>query len=859
MSLVPFRSREAARPDVVDRDRPQSEIVVRESNVLGGTYFGSGGGGLGTGGAVDNSKLLTENYYANIYVYACVKAIATDLAARPFRVGADPENPTDYDRDHPLAVRLGPAPGGPNPTTAARRLWAWSAAQRLIFGALAWEVTPSDLWFWPLPQTDLKPIKQDNPRKVAQTGWFKEFEVGYGRETKKLPADRVFYSWNAAQDDWTRAETALQSAKLDVQVAVMQDVYDNAFLRNDARPASIVVHQSFTDEAATKKFRRQFLNRHQGPGNAGRVAFVEANPQNGGAAPKDSIFVQQLGLTQRDAQFVERYEAKLRSITVAFGVPLSRLGDASKRTFSNADRETLNYWLDTVQPLAQDVADDVNLRLMPLFDSSGNVGWFDFSGVPEIEAPRRFSIPEVLSMKAAGVMTLEETRKEIGVPIVPTLGELPDPTEAPDDDALPVIEPAPSVAASAEEIASLVQQVVQGELAALRSTEPPPRDPGDDLEAEVQAANEYRARVWHQTDRTVRSIETVWEKRMAKLLAAQQKAVLSRLEGKRGRQALARVTGAEPGTPANVVADNVFDYAFWLDETEDVFEDLYADVVRAAFVAFDTAFDVAFDVEQPFAQNYILERTNYLARNVTDTTYEGIKDALAKGVSEGESIPDLAARINNLFNVTWPGRPETVARTEVISAYNGSTWLSVHNSPEDVIGGLQWISTRDDRTRPTHAAMDGTTITRNQAFELDGATLMYPGDPEVATRFNSQGSVPSPGSVIINCRCTIAPVVVDKMPPQERGVRRSVAERALIAAAAGVPLRDVVRSLGYVNLPGRGGYVSGTRDTEVVTETTTDPTPSTAVDTELVREIVRDADGQIIKIIERKGPSHADD
>ncbi|MGE9174868.1 hypothetical protein ACQKG8_25545, partial [Escherichia coli] len=28
---------------------------------------------------------------------------AKDLAARPFRVGADPENPSDYDPNHPLA------------------------------------------------------------------------------------------------------------------------------------------------------------------------------------------------------------------------------------------------------------------------------------------------------------------------------------------------------------------------------------------------------------------------------------------------------------------------------------------------------------------------------------------------------------------------------------------------------------------------------------------------------------------------------------------------------------------------------------------------------------------------------------
>lgn len=838
-------------------------VEVRETGVGLGSVF-KGVNGLRSQ-SLDPQKALQEAYYANVYVYACVQAIATDLAARPFRVGADPENPNDYDPNHPLAVRLGPPPGGPNNTTSARRLWAWTAAQRIIFGSALWEVLPNDLSFWPLPMTDVTAVPQDDKRKVPQSGWFKEYVINGDRSGKSIKADRVFHTWKPSADDWTRYESTLQAAKLDIQVAVMQDIYDNAFLRNDARPAAIVVHQRFQEEDDKNKFRRQFLNRHQGPGNAGRVAFVESSPDQGGALPKDSVYVQTLGLSQRDAQFIERYEAKLRSITVAFGVPLSRLGDASKRTFSNADRETLNYWLDTVQPLAQDIADDVNLRLMPQFDSSGNVGWFDFSGVSEMEKPKRFSIPEVLSMKAAGVLTLEESRKEIGVPIEPTLGELPTPTDNSDDPAAlepgegvpssgvtPAIDPTPSVAVSAGEIAAMVQAVIADEIATLRAPEPPlretPGEPDADVEAQARAAYEWRTRVWETTDRTVRSLELAWERRFQKLLDRQQKAIVDRLNGKRGRQALAR--DADPPAP-RVVAEQLFDYGFWQTTTAELFDDLYTDTQRTAFSAFDVQFGVAFDVDSPFARDYVLERSNYLAGNVTETTYDGLKKALADGIADGESIPDLADRIRSLFNQTYASRAETVARTEVISAYNGSTWLATQNAPEDVIGGLQWISTRDDRTRPTHAAMDGATITRNQAFELDGATLMYPGDPEVATRFNSEGAIPNPGSVIINCRCTIAPILVEDMPPQERSIRMSVAEKALIAAATGTPLLEVARSL----LPATAKVKPRAADQAPPSTAPVEPSPNPA----LVRDFERDANGNIIRIIERQEPAHADD
>lgn len=754
---------------------------MRAAGVLGG---GVRNVGAGTG-ALAPAQALSENYYANIYVYACIRAIATDLAARPFRVGADPEAPNDYDPNHPLARRLSPPPGGPNVTTTARRLFAWSAAQRLVFGALAWEIVPSDLSFWPLTATNLNPIRQDKTNLIPRTGWYKEFEVGDGRTKKVLKPERVFYSWNPAQDDWGRPESALQAARLDIQVAVMQDIYDNAFLRNDSRPAAIVVHQAFDTDEDKVKFRRQFLNRHQGPQNAGRTAFVEANPQVGGAAPKDSIFVQTLGLSQRDAQAIERYDAKLRSICVAFGVPLSRLGDASKRTFSNADRETLNYWLDTVQPLGLDIADDINLKLMPLFDNSGNVGWFDWTGVPDLVPSKRFTVGEVITMRRDGLITDEEAREEIGMPTDVELPGLPD---ADDVDVPAEPAPAPAVEAQAltpRDVADMLDGLAERLTAEMRAapnlaglpietSHAPTLDElaGIEVLNEARARYEFRRAQWGRTDKAVRREEAKWERRFQELLDAQEKAVLSRLTGKRGRQAFSRA--ADDGEDAvEVVADEVFDTTFWEKQTSKLFGELYEDTTASALVQFDAQFNISFDVDDPAFASFVDQRTNKLSGQVTSTTYRGIQDALKAGVADGESIPDLASRIEHLFQQTYANRATTVARTEVISAYNGSTAVAARES--DLVVGLEWIATLDDRVRDDHAALDGTIIAPGESFELDDGTVEYPGDPNAVTDVD-------PGSMIINCRCTCAPVVAED--DGDRAVPYSVARLALIAAAS---------------------------------------------------------------------------
>jgi uncharacterized protein with gpF-like domain len=54
-----------------------------------------------------------------------------------------------------------------------------------------------------------------------------------------------------------------------------------------------------------------------------------------------------------------------------------------------------------------------------------------------------------------------------------------------------------------------------------------------------------------------------------------------------------------------------------------------------------------------------------------------------------------------------------------------------------------WLSSRDSKVRPDHAAADGQTRPVGLPFTVGGVELMYPGDP-----------VGPPGEVV-NCRCTM--------------------------------------------------------------------------------------------------------
>ena len=263
---------------------------------------------------------------------------------------------------------------------------------------------------WPLPSPYLKPIPSE-----SGSAYFKGFTYGRSGEERSLRPEQVFYDWRPKADDWRQPESVLQAARLDVSVAVMQDRYDFAFLRNDARPATAVIHEGFATDAEDVAFQRQWDGRFRGPENAGKTLFVEAE-RDGNGSVEGAIAVKQLGLTQRDAEFIKRHAQKLQAICVALGTPLSKLGDASGRTFSNASEENRNWWEDTVLPDLDDLADAINIKLAPSFGDS--VGWFELAGVPALRAKRVSTDVGVPALLTSKVMWINEGRAELGLSAV---------------------------------------------------------------------------------------------------------------------------------------------------------------------------------------------------------------------------------------------------------------------------------------------------------------------------------------------------------------------------------------------------------------------------------------------------------
>ena len=132
--------------------------------------------------------------------------------------------------------------------------------------------------------------------------------------------------------------------------------------------------------------------------------------------------------------------------------------------------------------------------------------------------------------------------------------------------------------------------------------------------------------------------------------------------------------------------------------------------------------------------------------------------AITQGILQGESIPHIGDRLQRILGMDRVAaiRSARTATTAAecagrIDAYKYAESLGIEMQQE-------WVATLDDRTRHEHRVLDGQRVDIGEAFEVDGATLRYPGDPQ------------APGYLVYNCRCTLVSAV--------KGIDQSDASRA---------------------------------------------------------------------------------
>ncbi|MFF4276139.1 phage portal protein [Streptomyces sp. NPDC001536] len=762
------------------------------------TMYAGTGNVWGTEGRADGwdmDRVITDGYERVVWVFKAIDTIGKHASRLPLEIGRGLTEEGEFEEtfpDHPLLRLLN---GQANPLETGRMFRKRLSAQILLSkrGAFV-EKTRSRAGT--LTRLDLLPPDRVLPIPDPKGDYLSHFEFTTREGViRELPPERVLWLRDPHPTDPFSGITPLEAAGISVDLDHLSRLYNVMFIKNDARPGGVMAVDATTlNPQEMDRLESRFL---PGAEFAGHLSVIAAGP--GGMSYVDTA------AKPRDMNYEHASANAKLEILGAFGVPESVTGNASGRTFDNAEQEELGFWLHTelghleliANAFEKDAGDDMRVR-------------YDTSTVEVLELPRRKRRAEAREEWNAGLISVDEYRKLAGfapygnphtralwispqkapVPLVPGdaaalgisagpeqgvggAGVVPGPN-APQQPGQPQGEGAaaqavaealgetpgiaggndqgPAAAAVAEARATMQDAQPGAAAAAVEEARAgmdvmPEEGPAA---AAVEEARRMESKAlpvvseFSVADGDFDRARTAVEAALAALFARQEGVITARLRSPKARKGTRYWLDDGPADTRGGSKPMDMDKVVGAEKWQDeVIATLTPVLTRLAGVMANGAAD-AFGSSVDGAASAGIGAAVLTAAAVAADTVRAFHRHLELQLDEAQNA---GAELSDLIDlVTQEMLPtadviDRVAESAATATVNGAVDAVAATTGPDV--ERTWQTRRDDRVRPAHAAAEGVTMPVKQPFEMEGWPVRFPGDPL------------APRSLTVNCRCRL--------------------------------------------------------------------------------------------------------
>ena len=664
-----------------------------------------------------------------VWVYKSVYAIASNAASLPVGQRVGDWRIGELQWDAPILDLLNRRP---NQNTDAFTFRFMLSSQVLLSKKGAYvEITRNRLG-------DVASLFLHQPQYVFPIPDAEKFVAGYSVEypnTPKKVVEPQNMMWIRVPHpiDPYKGQTPLESAGLAIEFDYYSRVYNRNFVINDGRPGGMLIIKGDMEEEQSEEIARRFRgSTGSNIGGAGRITVLSA---------EDASFID-TAVNQRDAQYTEARAQNKEEILLAFGVPESVIGNASGRSFANADVELEVFWRETMMPHLTLLE-----RAFDILDDNPDT-WFsyDVSSVAILSRDDRERAKFHLEELKQGAISIDEYREltgreGVGIDelLVPTnlspvvmstdgsglqQGDRVNPNQRPGrrpnnapDEAMPSagnVPTSPRVSTDNTENPS-PRPVYEPALS------PMSHAMGDNTKTENTAQRRTR-----QLDRLEASVTL----QIASFFKRQQRVVIEKASSKKLKE---RWDSGE-----KITIGDFFDIDVWNKQLDSDGKTW----ISAVFL--DGAIDIAgegfdkLDMQGKAVQELIEDRIANLLL-VNTTTKINMQKMLESYAGRPHSafVAELSAWVADSF----AKRIKTIVRTEVSGAFNAGLLWGARQ-----LGYTQktWVNIDSAGGREEHQHVTNSTIGIDESFDVSGKKVRFPGD------------FVGDGTAVINCRCTLS-------------------------------------------------------------------------------------------------------
>lgn len=295
--------------------------------------------GLGTASGM---RVTPETALASAPVFACVKVLAESVAVLPLLLyqrlvdGSKTRAP-----EHPLFDVLHRRP---NQWQTAFEFWSMSVSHVALRGNAYSQIVPGRRG----PVDQLIPLHPDRVRVVREESGRLTYEVrpratGNDRTTAAAPfvltQDQMFHL-RGPFSNGVVGQNPIEIAREPIGLSLAAQEYAARFFQNDATPGGVLEHPGVGKGAISAEAEKTV-----------RDSFVTA--QTGVHRHKPAVLAEgmtyhQIGMTNKDAQFIEARKFSAVDIARIFRVPPHLIGILDRATFSNIEQQAIDFVIYTL-------------------------------------------------------------------------------------------------------------------------------------------------------------------------------------------------------------------------------------------------------------------------------------------------------------------------------------------------------------------------------------------------------------------------------------------------------------------------------------------------------------------------------
>ena len=193
-----------------------------------------------------------------------------------------------------------------------------------------------------------------------------------------LPRGEVWHL-RGLSSDGLMGMSPIELARENLGMALAAQDYGARFFANDAKPTGgwIEFPGTFKDNEAKKVFRESYQQAQSGA-NRGKVLVLE-----------NGMKFHEVGVTNKDAQFLELRKFQITDIARLFRVPPHMIADLERATFSNIEQQSLEFVMHTMTPWAERWEASIESEL--LLEGDDIEIEFDFANLMRGDAASRSS------------------------------------------------------------------------------------------------------------------------------------------------------------------------------------------------------------------------------------------------------------------------------------------------------------------------------------------------------------------------------------------------------------------------------------------------------------------------------------